>query len=375
MLLKNLPALGFLVLSASLRICGQTSVSGDLSKYLFDPVSGPYIIEKDIEVPSDKKVVINAGCVLLFKQFTGLNVFGSLIVNGTESHPVIFTTINDSLYSKQAGQTANPFDWNGINIDKKAAEVSLSDFKLMYSVYGIKSQRRDIAIKNGKFKSNGQFHFTIFDKIQYVQDNMSFSYPDDSSMVNIAPRQAFKTKVSVSSFPSKAEIYINRKPGKKISPIARTPATINDVEGPAVQMTLFQKGFSDTTFILNLEQFQAKYVNISLPPLRAEGIDAQNQLLHDRFQVNLGRWCFYVSPLFLAAGAGCLYYADKNFKKADAIQITYNQSFRPENDPQKKALVKQRDDELDQGKMKRYAAIGSFGVGALVFATGLFLYF
>jgi hypothetical protein len=33
-----------------------------------------------------------------------------------------------------------------------------------------------ITIINGLFKQNGQFHFTINDKIQYVQDNLSFSY-------------------------------------------------------------------------------------------------------------------------------------------------------------------------------------------------------
>ncbi len=186
MIIKKLFPVGILVLFSVIRLSGRTSLSGDLSNYPLDAVNNPFIIEKDIEVPSGKRVIINEGCVFLFKQFTGLNVSGSLIVKGTPSRPVIFTTINDSVYSHFAGQVANPFDWNGITIDKNAGEVAFNEFKLMYSVYGIKSQRRDLIIKNGRFASNGQFHFTIFDKIQYVQENMSFSYPNDSAMVDFS---------------------------------------------------------------------------------------------------------------------------------------------------------------------------------------------
>jgi hypothetical protein len=374
-LMMKLAAIGMMFMLLGLPVHGQTSLSGDLSKFTLDSANSPYIIEKDIEVPAGKKVVVNDGCVFLFKPFTGLAVFGSLIVKGTQARPVVFTTINDSLFNKQSRQTANPFDWNGITIDKDAAEVALSEFRLMYSVFGIKSQRRDVVVKNGRFISNGQFHFTIFDKIQYVQDNTPFSYPDDSAAVEITPQKAFKTAVSISSFPLGAEIYINKKPGRKISPDARTPITISGVQGPSVWMTLFKKGYSDTTFALVLAPFQTKFVDINLAPLRAEGIDAQNRLLHDRVQARLGKYYLVASPLFLAAGAGCLYFAEKNFQSAEAALLKYNQSLRTADDPEKKALDKVRQDETDKGNLKRYAAIGAFGFGGLALTAGIILYF
>ncbi len=119
---------------------------------------------------------IKAGTVLLFNSFTGLNVFGSLIVEGTPEKPVIFTSINDNFYNEETEQLPNPFDWNGIHINAGAGDVKFRNFKLMYSVYGIKSQKEDIIIQNGTFKQNGQFHFTIKDNIYYVQDNLSYSY-------------------------------------------------------------------------------------------------------------------------------------------------------------------------------------------------------
>jgi hypothetical protein len=375
MILKKFAPIEMLVLFLGIMLYSQTSLSGDISKYLLDAANSPFVVEKDIEVPSKKKVVINEGCVFLFKPFTGINVSGSLIVNGTQSHPVIFTTVNDSLYGNQKGQTANPFDWNGIIINNDADEIDFKEFKLMYSVYGIKSQRRDIVIKNGKFKSNGQFHFTIFDKIQYVQDNVSFSYPNDSSMVYINPQQSFKTTLSISSSPSKAEIYINTKPGKRISPDARTPAVIKNVKGPVIQMTLFKKGYSDSTVFLNLAPNKTKNIDISLNPLRPEAIDIQNRILRDRFHARVGRFCFITSPLFILAGAGCLYYAEKNYKNAEEANSNYNRSMRPENSPEKIALKKQFDDETTNGNVKRNIAIGSFGIGAIALVAGLCFYF
>jgi hypothetical protein len=367
--------IGMFILFIGILLYGETSLSGDLSKYQLDSTNSPFIIDKDIEVPSAKKVVINAGCVFLFKQFTGLNVSGSLIVNGTQSRPVIFTTINDSAYSGKAGQTPNPFDWNGITLDKSSADVVFNEFKLMYSVYGIKSQRRNIVIKNGIFKSNGQFHFTIFDKIQYVQDNMSFTYPDDSTMVDLGPQKSYKTTLSISSFPAEAEIYLNTKPGKRIRPDAHTPAIIKNIEGSAIQMTLFKKGYSDTTILLNLGSNVPKNVDISLAPIRAAGIDDQNQLLHDRFNARLGKCFFITTPLLIGAGAGFLYYAEKAYDKAKKTRTFLENTLLPSTDPKVVETQQQYNDEVKKADMKRNFSIASFGVGVMTLSIGLLLYF
>ncbi len=144
--------------------------------------------------------------MFLFKPFTGLTVNGDLLVEGTQEHPVIFTSINDGEYNTAAPkQLPNPFDWNGILVQRESGTVSLKNFSLRFSVYGIKSQVTDILIDNGLFRQNGQFHFTIRDKIQYVQDNIPFSYNTEEPP---PPPDALQGK----SVPEEKKPTANRKP-------------------------------------------------------------------------------------------------------------------------------------------------------------------
>jgi hypothetical protein len=179
--------LGILIIAAAAALEGQTVISGDLSRFALDSANNPFVVDTSVEVPANKNVIIGEGCVFLFLPFTGLNIYGSLTVNGTQAHPVIFTTINDSLYNRQSKQIPNPFDWNGLFISSTSVSSVLKNFTLTYSTYGIKSQRDDIAIADAAFKYNGQFHFTINDKIQYVQDNFPFSYSKPQPAPQAAP--------------------------------------------------------------------------------------------------------------------------------------------------------------------------------------------
>jgi len=165
-----------LVLCIITCLYAQTRISGDISKTAFDRSGNPFIVEKDITVPPGAKVAITEGCVFLFNPFTGLSVQGRLTVAGTTAAPVVFTSVNDNAVNPTARQLANPFDWNGILISRESSGATLTNFALRYSVYGIKAQTQDIAIQNGVFRQNGQFHFTVNDKIEYVQDNIPYSY-------------------------------------------------------------------------------------------------------------------------------------------------------------------------------------------------------
>lgn len=168
------------ILSLILCCCGmlyaETHITGDISGMPFEISGNPYIVEQDILIPDGKRVVIKEGCVFLFKPFTGLTVQGHLLVEGSSEKPVIFTSINDGEFNAQSEQLANPFDWNGVLVARESGTVALNNFSLRFSVYGIKSQNPNIQIKNGSFKQNGQFHFTINDKIQFVQDNLPYSF-------------------------------------------------------------------------------------------------------------------------------------------------------------------------------------------------------
>jgi hypothetical protein len=165
-----------LVLSLLLPVFAETHVSGDIKSAALDSTGNPYIVDQDVVVPAGKKLTIREGCVFLFKGFTGININGQLNVAGSSKHPVVFTSVNDGDFNPKSDQIPNPFDWNGILVAKESGGALFDNIQLRYSVYGIKSQSTNVSIQNGIFRQNGQFHFTINEKIQYVQDNIPFSY-------------------------------------------------------------------------------------------------------------------------------------------------------------------------------------------------------
>ena len=172
--------LSVLLLLPVTLLFAETHITGDITGMTFESGGNPFIVEQDILIPAGNKAVIKEGCVFLFKPFTGLTVHGHLLVDGTQEQPVIFTSVNDGEYNTASEQLPNPFDWNGILVTRESGTVALKNFGLRFSVYGIKSQNSNIQIDNGLFRQNGQFHFTINDKIQFVQDNIAYSFAGSS---------------------------------------------------------------------------------------------------------------------------------------------------------------------------------------------------
>jgi hypothetical protein len=153
-----------------------TRIGGKIGGQTFRADDGPIQVEKEIVVPAGEKTIIEEGTVLLFHPFSGLRVDGKLEVRGTGANPVIFTSLHDTSFNAQSTQLPNPFDWNGIYLAGDESGARMRHFVLAYTVFGIKAETEDIVIDEGIFRHNGQFHFTIFDKIQYVQDNIPYSY-------------------------------------------------------------------------------------------------------------------------------------------------------------------------------------------------------
>jgi len=165
-----------LVACSWFTIMAETHIAGDIHKMTFDGTGNPYIVEQDIIIPAQQEVTFKSGCIFLFKPFAGLSILGKLNAAGTDANPIVFTSINDGEYNPASKQLANPFDWNGLLVGRESTGANFKNIFLRYSVYGIKSQNPNITIQNGKFRSNGQFHFTINDKIQMVQDDLPYTY-------------------------------------------------------------------------------------------------------------------------------------------------------------------------------------------------------
>jgi hypothetical protein len=163
---------------------GETNLAGAIGDRTFEPEGNPYIVNENIVVAHGQSATIKAGCVFLFKAFTGMVVEGDLVADGTFEDPIVFTSIHDDNFSVHASALPNPFDWNGILVKSTASHVRLSDFILAYSVYGIKSEQEHFTIKNGTFKANGQFHMTVKGAIQTVIDGLPFTYNADAEPVD-----------------------------------------------------------------------------------------------------------------------------------------------------------------------------------------------
>ncbi|MBN1186971.1 MAG: hypothetical protein JXB49_32135 [Bacteroidales bacterium] len=165
-----------ILLLNSFSATAQTTISGDISGQIFKPSGNPYVVKENLFIGNNKKTVIKDGCVFLFMPFTGVVVYGGLEVEGLPGNPVVFTSVNDSSFNEISSQSPEPFDWNGIIIEKSAESVKMSNFHISYSVFGIKAKNESIILSQGLFRQNGQFNFTLHDKIIDVVSNVPFDY-------------------------------------------------------------------------------------------------------------------------------------------------------------------------------------------------------
>ena len=151
-----------------------TPLAGNLSKTL-TAEDGPYLVTADIYVPSGKTVRIDPGVTLLFGNFTGLHVEGQLVAEASPGKPIVFTSEFDRTYNPGSKLHANPYDWNGIYIHESGLGSSLSNCRILYSVYGINSLTQYIRIDRCVFESNGRSDFVVAGENRSVGDS-SFSY-------------------------------------------------------------------------------------------------------------------------------------------------------------------------------------------------------
>lgn len=213
-----------LIIIIALLICGRP-----FSLYAVTILSGipegttelilansPYIIEKDLIIEKGHSLVIQAGCNLFFTSFTGIVVHGNLTVNGSDEHPVLFSSVNDTLSPQRTTALPNPFDWNGILITSMASSIVFSNSILKFSTYGIKSQTESLIIKNGYFKNNGQYHCTINDKVELVTDGIPFRYIHCKIMYNANQANDGTVPVDTTNYSDEAAIQVKDNSGNLV---------------------------------------------------------------------------------------------------------------------------------------------------------------
>lgn len=218
------------------------------------PMDKPYIVSADIIVPPGSSVTIDSGVVLLFENFTGLHVQGTLFIKGKKDAQVVFTSRNDRTYNPSSQVEAAPFDWNGIDVYENAVGTSFEMCKIMYSVYGIRSQTEHIRIDQSVFKFNGKADFTIRDEKEKITGEF-YSYSERNSGNNLLVPDLSQTKPQSAGIRTDAS-----KTSKGAHPVFRTTCfnlfLIGTIVGSLAtgQLMKSQKRFEDLSSLDEYEK-------------------------------------------------------------------------------------------------------------------------
>lgn len=150
------------------------TLSGNCAPALSHIPGRAYLVTADLVIPPGQTTVIEQGTVVLFKNFTGLLVEGTLIARGTAKNPVVFTSENDTTL-RRSDKTPAPYDWNGITISEASAGSSLQRCQVRYSLFGINSLTGFITLDSCFFLQNGKSDLTIAGK-EFVPVQGKLSY-------------------------------------------------------------------------------------------------------------------------------------------------------------------------------------------------------
>lgn len=183
----------YLLLTLMSTAHSATVLKGEQGGKEFDLSGNPYIIDSTITVSKNTRLVFKEGCVVLVNPFCGIEVAGNFVVKGTEKKPVIFTTINDNKFNPQSEVYPQPLDWNGLTFQLTSDTVFMQNFRITYSVFGIKSWNNRITIHNGLFGNNGQYDLVINDELKPVEADVPYTFnytPPSADTLTLAAKMA-----------------------------------------------------------------------------------------------------------------------------------------------------------------------------------------
>ncbi len=174
-----------IILFLTFALFSQQFITGEISGLL---KPGDYIISGTVYVLRNQKLQIAPGARLYFEQFSSLTVLGEIRCDGTQSEPVIFSSVKEYLSSK-AEAPPDVFDWNGIEITADAPFVNFDFSEIRNCIFGlkIKSASTRIRLNNVTFSNIGYSSISKGGNLVEVKSDVPFSclWNIDSSDVRI----------------------------------------------------------------------------------------------------------------------------------------------------------------------------------------------
>lgn len=152
-----------------------TVLAGELPQ-IVKAESSPYLVTGDIVVPPGMTVTIEPGVSLLFKNFTCLQVHGTLVAAGTKESPIAFTSEHDKKHGSASTQEPAPYDWNGITITQNAVGTKFEFCRVGFSLYGINSLTEYFTAQDCLFRKNGKADVTIKGVKQELAQGVPYTY-------------------------------------------------------------------------------------------------------------------------------------------------------------------------------------------------------
>ncbi|NOX48426.1 MAG: right-handed parallel beta-helix repeat-containing protein [Chlorobi bacterium] len=119
--MKKLFTLIAIVLMGTANSFAYITVSDTLTSNETWTSGNTYFVSADFVIGNNNTLTIEQDVIVKFAAWTGLSTYsGELVVNGTSTNPVIFTSMNDNSVGETiSGSTGAPSrgDWSGISID------------------------------------------------------------------------------------------------------------------------------------------------------------------------------------------------------------------------------------------------------------------
>jgi len=194
----------------------------------------------------------------------------------------------------------------------------------------------------------------------------------DTAKVFLELRRSY-AGTEVRTNPSNALVFTPEMLNVNSKPIGKTPYSLQDLPGE-VQIRLFHKGYNDTLLNVKIDALDKQIQFVQLTPITdPQRIYAQNLLVKSQTKKKIGLGLLGGSVGPLAMGVLLCVLAEDDYQKARNIKNELEYPYI--GGPNFKAKVKENNDAVNSGDLKRGVGIGLISLSVLLAGVGFSMSF